>query len=55
VAEQTSQLSPYWSGVLNKNEMISHQLSERKGEDSGNLLPYFQSSTSEWQADYHDL
>ena len=25
-------LIPYWSGVLNKNEMISHQLSERKGE-----------------------
>ena len=25
-------LIPYWSGVLNKSEMISHQLSERKGE-----------------------
>ena len=25
-------LIPYWSGVLNKNEMISHQLSKRKGE-----------------------
>ena len=25
-------LIPYWSCVLNKNEMISHQLSERKGE-----------------------
>ena len=25
-------LIPYWSDVLNKDEMISHQLSERKGE-----------------------
>jgi len=25
-------LIPYWSDVLKKNEMISHQLSERKGE-----------------------
>ena len=25
-------LIPYWSCILNKNEMISHQLSERRGE-----------------------